>query len=490
MELYKKSATELKNMLEAKECTSREIVDSFLSRIEATEPTIDAFITVTADQARDKADKIDKKRASGDKIGKYAGIPVALKDNICTNGVRTTCASKMLENFVPPYNATVVDKLEQEGLISLGKLNLDEFAMGSSTETSFFKTSKNPWDTSRVPGGSSGGSGAAVATGQVPFALGTDTGGSIRLPAAFCGTVGLKPTYGSVSRYGVTAFSSSLDQVGPMGRTVSDVAALYDVIRGVDEKDVTSLSSPFDSSFSQFDKDIKGLTIGVPKEYYTTVLNSEIRESVEKALSLLEEQGAIIKEVSLPTTKHALSAYYIISSAEASSNLARFDGVRYGFRAQGITSIEDLYDVTRSQGFGDEVQLRIMLGNYVLSAANYDTYFRRAVALRERVSAELATMFESCDLLITPTYFTTARPIGQATDSKTSTYKADTSTVTANLAGIPALSIPTGLDSNGLPMSMQLLGAHFSEPTLLGVAKIYESLVGGFSVIPELQGGA
>ena len=479
MELYRKSASELSALLNKKEISALELADATLARIEAVEPAVDAFLSVNADAMREKARAVDEKRAKGEVLGALAGIPVAVKDNICTKGVATTCASKMLENFVPPYNATVVDKLEAADALIAGKVNMDEFAMGGSCENSAFKATKNPWDTSRVPGGSSGGSAAAVAACEVPLSLGSDTGGSIRCPAGLCGIVGLKPTYGSVSRFGLVAFASSLDQIGPFGRTVDDTALLFDVIRGKDSAhDATSKDCPFTMPGS----DVRGMRIGVAKEYFGEGVSEEIKTAVLRAVDEFKAMGAEVVEVSLPSTGYALSAYYIISSAEASSNLARYDGVKYGYSGRRDGSLTDLYLSTRSEGFGREVKRRIMLGTYVLSSGYYDAYYKRAKMLQKQIAAEFAAAFENCDLIATPTTPTTAFRLGEKLSDPLAMYASDICTVTANIAGLPGVSVPCGVDSEGLPIGLQLLGPHFSESKLLTAAKCFETAKGGFAV--------
>lgn len=480
MQLYDKSATELASLLRKKEVTAKEISESCFARINAVEPVVDSFITQTQESAMQSAKAVDQKIANGDELGVLAGLPIALKDNICTKGIKTTCASRMLENFIPPYNATVVDKLEQQDAIMVGKLNMDEFAMGSSCESSYFKKTQNPWAKGYVPGGSSGGSAAAVAACQVPFSLGTDTGGSIRTPASYCGVVGLKPTYGAVSRFGVVAFASSLDQVGPLARTVDDVALLFSAICGPDKnKDATSKDCGFALPLGD---SVKGLRIGVPKEYWNEGITAPVKESVQKAINQLESLGATIVEISIPSAQYALSAYYIISSAEAASNMARFDGVKYGFSAGRGGSLSDLYEQSRSEGFGDEVKRRIMLGTYVLSSGYYDAYYKRARLLQQQITQEYAKAMESCDFILTPTSPGTAFKIDEKIDNVVEMYAGDVCTVTVNIAGLPAISLPCGLDSKGLPIGMQIIGPKFSEQKLLTVAKCYETAVGGFAV--------
>lgn len=478
MKLYQKSAAELSAMLHSKEVSALEIAEATLARISDVEPQIDAFLSVDTEGLLTKAKEIDAKIAKGDSVGVLAGVPVGLKDNICTKGQRTSCGSKMLENFVPPYNATVVEKLHAADALIPGKLNLDEFAMGSSCENSAFKITKNPWDTSCVPGGSSGGSAACVAASEVPLSLGSDTGGSIRCPAGLCGIVGLKPTYGAVSRYGLVAFASSLDQIGPFGRTVDDVALLYSAICGKDHNDATSK----ECAFSGLSGDVKGLRIGIPKEYFGNGVTDEIKASVFKALEQYKAMGATTVEISLPSTDYALSAYYIISSAEASSNLARYDGVKYGYTGNRKGSLNDLYLSTRSETFGDEVKRRIMLGTAVLSSGYYDAYYKRAKMLQRVIGKEFDDAFEKCDVILTPTTPYTAFKIGEKVGDPLAMYAADILTVTVNIAGLPGVSIPCGFGANNLPIGMQLIGPKFSEAKLLSVAKCYESALGGFAV--------
>ena len=479
MELYQKSAAQLAALMQKKEVSAGEIAESVITRIENVDPKIDAFLSVNADAMRAKAREVDERRAKGDSLGALAGIPVAVKDNICTKGIATTCASRMLENFVPPYNATVVEKLNAADALIAGKVNMDEFAMGGSCENSSFKTTKNPWDVTRVPGGSSGGSAAAVAACEVPLSLGSDTGGSIRCPAGLCGIVGLKPTYGAVSRFGLVAFASSLDQIGPFGRTVDDVAMLFDVIRGRDAAhDATSADCPFEMPGDS----VKGLRVGVAREYFGPGVSEETKAAVLRAVDRLKDLGAQVTEVSLPSTDYALSAYYIISSAEASSNLARYDGVKYGYSGKRDGSLEDLYLTTRSEGFGREVKRRIMLGTYVLSSGYYDAYYKRAKMLQKRIAAEFAAAFETCDVIATPTTPTTAFRLGEKLSDPLAMYASDICTVTANIAGLPGVSVPCGFDAAGLPIGLQLLGPHFSESKLLTAAKCYETSCGGFAV--------
>lgn len=476
MLLYKKTATELSKMLRNRECSSVEICNSFLDRVKQNEKNIEAYITI-CDDIIDKAKEIDKRLALGEKLHALAGIPIALKDNISTKGIRTTCASKMLQNYIPPYDAYVVKKLKNAGMIITGKLNMDEFAMGSSTETSYFKKTHNPYNTDYVPGGSSGGCAAAVMSGEALLSLGSDTGGSIRQPAAFCGAVGLKPTYGSVSRYGLIAFASSLDQIGTICRDVSDTALLYNLICGYDKMDATSARREYPNFYSGLsDCNINGLRIGIPFEYFKENVSEEVIQSILNAIKLLKSMGAEIYEISLPSTKYAVNAYYIISSAEASSNLARYDGVRYGYRTKDYSNLSDMYTKTRSEGFGDEVKRRIMLGTFVLSSGYYDKYYKKASDMRLMIKHEFNNAFKECDIIITPTYPTSAFKFGEHKDNLTELYSNDIFTVSASLAGIPSMSIPCGYSSKGLPIAMQLMGKNFSEMTLLKAAYAFEKL--------------
>lgn len=486
MNLYSKTATELSKMLKNKECSATELATSVFDRIDAVEDKVNSYITLTKEKALETAKAVDEKIAKGEELSPLAGIPIAVKDNICTKDVLTTCASKMLYNFTPPYNATVSNKLTENDMVITGKVNMDEFAMGSSCENSYFKKTKNPVNLECVPGGSSGGSAAAVAAGECIVSLGSDTGGSIRQPASFCGIVGLKPTYGSVSRFGLVAFASSLDQIGPIGRTTNDVAMLYSAICGHDEMDATSVNREY-PNFATTYKDIKGMKLGIPKEYFGEGVKPEVKDAVMKAVAELEKQGAIVSETSLPSTDYALSAYYIISSAEASSNLARFDGVKYGYRTENFKTLTEMYENTRSEGFGDEVKRRILLGTFVLSSGYYDAYYNRAKLLQQRISAEFKNSFAEFDALITPTVPNTAFKLGEKTASPVEMYAGDVCTVPINIAGLPALSIPVGCDSTGLPIGMQIIGNKFTEDKLFNISNAYENIVGGFNNIPEIK---
>ncbi len=486
MELYQLTAEKLSELLEKKECSSVELTQSVLDRIKAKDGEIGAYLTVCEEEALKKAAEVDEKREKGESLSTLAGIPMGIKDNICTRGIRTTCASRILENFVPPYDAFVMEKLNAKDAVILGKLNMDEFAMGSSTENSYFQKTHNPWNTQCVPGGSSGGSAASVASGEAIVSLGSDTGGSIRQPAAYCGIVGLKPTYSSVSRYGLVAFASSLDQIGPMGRSVKDVAMLYSAICGRDPHDATSALREYPDFAAGIKKDVKGLRIGIPKEYFGEGVAEDVKAAVWNVAKTLEKEGAVLVDVSLPSTDYALSAYYIIASAEASSNLARFDGVKYGYRAKEYKNLTEMYENTRSEGFGAEVKRRIMLGTYVLSSGYYDAYYKKAKFTQIRIQEEFCKAFESCDLLLTPTTPETAFKLGERVDDQVKMYMNDILTVTVNIAGLPGLSVPCGLDKKGLPVGCQLIGPKFSEQTLFNAASVWETSLGGFDLSATL----
>ncbi len=468
---------ELKEKLDKKELTVKQITQAYIDRIIEKEPDVNAFVTPLTDTALEQADKIQEKIDNGEISATYSGIPIGIKDNICTKGVKTTCSSKMLENFVAPYNATVTEKINAEGMIDLGKLNMDEFAMGASTEYSAFKKTRNPWNLNKVPGGSSGGSAAAVAAGLVPWALGSDTGGSIRQPASFCGVVGLKPTYGLVSRYGLVAFASSLDQIGPITKDVRDSAMLLNVIAGHDEKDTTSIQTEKKDYTKALKNDVKGLKIGVPKEYFGEGINSEVKAALEKAIDEYKAMGATVEECSIPIADYALATYYIIACAEASSNLGRFDGIRYGYRTPNYESLKDIFVNSRTEGFGAEVKRRIILGTYVLSSGYYDAYYKKAQQVRTLVKKEFDKAFEKYDVLITPTSPTVAFDIGVRSNNPLEMYLADICTVSVNIAGLPGISIPCGVDSQGMPIGMQIIGKHFDEETILNAAYTYEQRV-------------
>lgn len=485
MELFEQTASVLSEMLQKKECSAVELCQSVQGRIAAVEEKVGAYVTQCED-ALEQAEAVDKARAAGEILHPLAGIPIGIKDNISTKGLRTTCASKMLEQYVPPFDATVMQSIRDAKMVITGKLNMDEFAMGSSTETSYIKKTHNPHCLDCVPGGSSGGSAAAVAAGEAIVTLGSDTGGSIRQPSSFCGTVGLKPTYGSVSRYGLVAFASSLDQIGPIGKSVKDVAMLYSLICGHDNMDATSAYRTYpDFAASLQGSNVAGLKIGLPKEYFGAGMDDTVKTAVMNAVHLLEANGAIVKEISLPSTEYAVNTYYIIASAEASSNLARFDGVKYGYRAANYNGLTDMYERTRSEGFGDEVKRRIMLGTFVLSSGFYDAYYKKAKLVQRQIAQEFASAFQQCDVIITPTYPTPAFRLGEQVDDPLKMYSGDVCTVPVNIAGLPAISVPCGKTESGLPIGMQMIGAKFAEQTILGAADAYEQLCGGFSCMPQ-----
>ena len=473
MDLTLLTASALASGIKKREYSAREVAQAFLDRIKKTEPAVQSFITVTGERALEKAAKVDERLGRGEDMPELAGVPIALKDNICTEGVRTTCASKMLRDFIPNYSATVAQHLEKAGLIMLGKLNMDEFAMGSTCENSAFQTTKNPFDTSRVPGGSSGGSAACVAAHEAPLSLGSDTGGSIRIPASFCGVYGLKPTYGAVSRYGLVAFASSLDQIGPFARSAADIRALFSVINRRDPRDMTSLD---ESLFKRADS--SGWVIGLPEEYFGDGIDGEVRDAVLKAAKTFEKMGHRVRPVRLALSEYALPVYYILSSAEASSNLACFDGVRYGYRAPEYDGLFDMYCRTRSEGFGSEVQRRILLGTYVLSAGFYDAYYKKAQKARAQIMAEYAAVFDEADVLLTPVSPQTAFRFGERTADPVKMYMTDICTVSVNIAGVPALSAPCGRDSRGLPIGMQLIGRRLSDYGLIDMAERFERHTG------------
>lgn len=486
MELLMKTIHQLSEMLEKGEITSEQLVKAYYNRIESLDNKVGAYITLDKENALNKAKEIDIKRAAGEKLLALAGIPMAIKDNICTKGVKTTCASHMLENFIPPYNATIMDKLEAQGAIMLGKTNMDEFGMGGTNENSYFYPVRNPWDLEKVAGGSSGGSAAAVAAGEAVFSIGTDTGGSVRQPASWCGLVGLKPTNGIISRYGAVAFSSSLDQLGPITRDVTDMALVLNAIVGHDEKDSTSLSKEYPNYKNALVQDIKGIRIALPKEYFSEGIDQEVKDAVLFAVEKLKEQGAMVEEISMPLVKYALPAYYIIACAEASSNLGRLDGVAYGHRAKNYEDVSELYSKTRDEGFGTEVKRRIMLGTFALSAEFYDAYYKKALQTTTLIKQEYNKVFENYDVIISPTMPTTAKQLGAKQEDPIQAYLSDICTVNANIVGIPAISIPCGLDSKGLPIGMQLMSRAFGEETLLKVAYTFEQSTDVKNIKPEL----
>ncbi|MFV2046803.1 Asp-tRNA(Asn)/Glu-tRNA(Gln) amidotransferase subunit GatA [Metabacillus sp. YM-086] len=485
MALFDHKISELKELLHKKEITVSDLVDESYKRIQEVDDKVGAFLALNEDQARTYAKELDEALNSRNEFGLLFGMPIGVKDNIVTKGLRTTCASKILENFDPIYDATVVKHLQNAEAVTIGKLNMDEFAMGSSTENSSIKPTRNPWNLETVPGGSSGGSAAAVAAGEVPFSLGSDTGGSIRQPAAFCGVVGLKPTYGRVSRFGLVAFASSLDQIGPVTRSVEDNAFLLQAISGVDEMDSTSANVEVPDFLSSLTGDVKGLKIAVPKEYLGEGVNEEVKQSVLDALKVLEGLGATWEEVSLPHSKYALATYYLLSSSEASANLARFDGVRYGHRSDNAENLIELYKQSRAEGFGNEVKRRIMLGTYALSSGYYDAYYKKAQKVRTLIKKDFEDVFEKYDVIIGPTTPTPAFKIGENVKDPMTMYANDILTIPVNLAGVPGISVPCGL-SNGLPLGLQIIGKHFDESTVYRVAHAFEQATDHHKAKPEL----
>ena len=486
MNICKLTVHELRQMLEERKITSEELTKQYFDRIKNVDDKINSYITICEEEAINKAKEIDQKYRKGEKLGPLAGIPIAIKDNICTKYIKTTCASKMLENFVPPYDATVIEKLKKEDAIIIGKTNMDEFAMGGSTERSFFKATKNPWNLNKVPGGSSGGSAACVSSDLAPIALGSDTGGSVRQPASFCGIVGLKPTYGRISRYGLVAFASSLDQVGILSKDVTDSAIMLNVLSGKDEHDTTSANVSVPDYTKDMVNDVKGLKIGLPKEYIGEGVSEDVRKAILEAAEKFRSLGAIVEECSIPFAEHMLPTYYIISCAEASSNLGRFDGIRYGYRTSNYTSLKELYKNTRSEGFGQEVKRRILLGTYVLSSGYYDAYYKKAQKARTLLINKFKELFNTYDVVLTPVAPDTAFEIGSKTNDPVKMYLVDICTVPINVAGVPAISLPCGFDSNNMPIGMQLIGKHFDEETLLKVAYTYEQNTNWHTMKPNI----
>jgi len=474
MELFELTIEEAHRLLKQKKISSVELTQAVLDRINAIEGKVDAFITIAEKKALEQASQADQKIAKGHGTA-LTGIPIAVKDVICTRGIQTTCASKILANFIPPYNATVIRKLGQAGAVILGKTNMDEFAMGSSTENSGFKPTRNPWDLNCVPGGSSGGSAAAVAADMCLGALGSDTGGSIRLPASYCSTVGMKPTYGRVSRYGLVAFASSLDQIGPLAKNVADCAAMLNTIAGYDSADSTSVPRDVPDYTAALQKGLHGIRVGIPREYATTEgMHPEVLHAVDNAVQVIEDMGAEKIEVSLPHTEYAVAVYYVIAPSEASSNLARYDGVKYGVRDKDQNELIQMYRRTRSRGFGPEVQRRIIIGTYCLSAGYYDAYYGKASQVRSLIIEDFKKAFEQCDVILCPVAPTPAFKIGEKVDDPLTMYLTDIFTLSANLAGIPAMSVPCGFSKQGLPVGLQLMGKHFNEEMLFKVAYNFE----------------
>ena len=469
--------SKIHEMLTTKQCSCTELTKSYLEEIEKSNKELNAYVNVTSDEALKTAEVVDKKIASGEEIGLLEGVPMTLKDNLSTKGIETTCCSKMLKGYKPIYNATVWDILSSQNAVLLGKTNMDEFAMGSSCETSCFGGAKNPVDINYVAGGSSGGAASAVGANLSPYALGSDTGGSIRQPASFCGVVGLKPTYGSVSRYGLVAYASSLDQIGPITKSVEDASIVFDVIAKYDDKDSTSKGNVGGVTYSKLNNDIKGMKIGIAREYLDGI-SDEIKEAVLKACEVYKSLGAEIVYFDMPSLKYALPVYYIIACAEASSNLGRYDGIRFGYKAEHYNGTHDMVCRTRSEGFGDEVKHRILLGTYVLSSGYYDAYYRKAQNLRGTIVKAFNKAFECCDVILTPTVPTTAFKSGQAITDPVETYLTDICTVPVNIAGLPAVSLPSGFDSKGMPIGMQLIGKSFGEAEILNAAYKYQQISG------------
>lgn len=484
------TALELGEKIRERELSCAEVLQSYLDAIREEGPAVNAYITVMEEEAQAQAEAVQRRIDQGEAMSSLAGVPVAVKDNICTNGTKTTAASKMLDNFVPPYDATVIEKLKQGGAVILGKTNLDEFAMGGSTETSFYGITRNPWDPQKVPGGSSGGSAAAVAAGLTPYALGSDTGGSIRQPCAFCNLTGIKPTYGSVSRYGLMAYASSLDQIGTMGRDIRDCAAALSLISGYDFRDSTSImKNPFDFSGvlkgepfqiketgkHTGDGSLTGLKIGLPKNYFQTGISAEVESAVLEAAGTFEKLGAAVEEFEIPAIDYAVPAYYIIACAEASSNLSRYDGIKYGYRSQNAKDLTEIFSKSRSEGFGREVKRRIMLGSFVLSSGYFDAYYKKALQVRGLIKNSFDDAFKRYDMIISPVSPTTAYRIGGQIEDPIAMYMADIYTVSVNLSGLPAVALPCGFGNDGMPVGMQLIGKAFSEEGLVGAADVYQN---------------
>ena len=485
-EIYKSSISDLHKLISTKKISCAEVVRSYLDRIDSLAKRINAFLFIQEEEAIKSADAIDKKIKDGEKPEYLEGIPIAIKSNINTKDVETNCASKILAGFKPPFDATAVERLKNAGMIPLGKTNMDEFALGSSNEHSAFGAVSNPWDTDRAPGGSSGGSAAAVSAGMSPAALGSDTAGSVRQPAAFCGITGIKPTYGRVSRYGLVAFGSSFDQIGPMTRTAEDMAHIMSVMSGHDPHDSTSSEQPVDDYRKTLEDSVKGRCIGIPKEYFTEGLSEEVRNAVEAAVDFYKKNGCEVVEISLPHTDYGIACYYILAQAEASSNLARYDGIRYGYREEGELPLKRLYSVTRDKGFGEEVKRRIMLGTYVLSAGYYEAYYKKAQKVRTLIRKDFEDAFEKVDFVIAPTTPSTAFKIGEKLEDPLQMYLSDVYTANVNMSGIPAVSIPVGFDKNSLPIGMQIMGRWFDEGGILNLAHIFQKNTDHHKKFPDL----
>ncbi|MCJ7664777.1 MAG: Asp-tRNA(Asn)/Glu-tRNA(Gln) amidotransferase subunit GatA [Desulfobacterales bacterium] len=484
--MYRLTIHELHERLKSKEVSSQEVTRLLLERIREVDPQIKAYLFVSEQQAMEGAQEADQRIATG-KIVPLTGVPLAIKDNMCTQGIKTTCASRILDNFIPPYDATIVKRIKEQGGVIIGKANMDEFAMGSSTENSRFTTTRNPWNLDAIPGGSSGGSAAAVAADACIAALGSDTGGSIRQPAACCGVVGMKPTYGLISRYGLVAFGSSLDQIGPITKDVEDCAIMLNAIAGPDPLDSTSIDLPIPDFRQALVKDVKGWVLGVPKEFFVEGMDPEVEEKVGAAIRTLEGLGATIKEIALPHTGYAVATYYIICTAEASSNLARYDGVKYGFRSPGSPELMAMYLESRSEGFGQEVKRRIMLGTYVLSSGYYDAYYRKAAQVRTLIKADFEKAFQGCDVIVTPTAPTPAFRLGEKLQDPLQMYLSDIFTISVNLAGVPALSIPCGFSTGGLPIGLQIIGRHREEERIIQAAYTFEQNTDYHTKRPQLS---
>lgn len=474
MELYNLTLREISEKIKNKEVSIKEVLDNVFQRIDDVEKKVDAYVTLTRDAAYKRAEELQERLDRGEDIGILGGVPIAIKDNICTNGVKTTCASKMLENFVPIYDATVIKRLNDAGAIVIGKTNMDEFAMGSSTESSYIKKTKNPWDLEKVPGGSSGGSAAAISSDMAYAALGSDTGGSIRQPASYCSVVGFKPTYGLISRFGLIAYASSLDQIGPFGKNVEDVALMLNVIAGHDEKDTTSADIGKKDYTESIVNDIKGLKIGVPHEFVNEGVHEDVKEAYYHAIETLKSAGAEIIDIDLEYAKYSLATYYIIATAEASSNLGRYDGIRYGYRTSEFDDLDDLYNKSRTEGFGTEVKRRIMLGTYVLSSGYYDAYYKRAQQVRTLIIDNFKKAFEQCDAIVIPTAPNTAFKFGAKTENPLEMYLEDIYTVPVNIAGLPGISVPGGFDKDHMPIGIQFISKAFDEEKLLRIAYTFE----------------
>lgn len=483
--MQRPSLAEARKHLKAKSYSSIELLEEFYRRIETIDPDIGAYVHLTRELAEEQAQAADAKIAAGEDAP-LLGVPIALKDLICVEGTRTTCSSRILDNFVSPYDATVAARLKAAGAVLIGKTNMDEFAMGSSNETAYHHVTRNPWDKERVPGGSSGGSAAAVSANECVAALGSDTGGSIRQPASFCGITGLKPTYGRVSRFGLVAFASSFDQIGPMTKTVEDAAMLMNVIGGHDPLDSTSANVELPDFTATLDRDVKGLKMGIPKEYFTEGIDPQVRKAVEEAIAVLESLGMEKVEVSLPHTPYAVAAYYILACAEASTNLSRYDGVKYGYRSENAGTLLDLYTHTREEGFGEEVKRRILLGTFVLSSGYYDAYYLKGQKVRTLIKQDFTDAYGKCDVLVSPVCPTLPFKLGEKLEDPLQMYLSDLYTISANLAGIPALSVPCGLSREGLPIGLQLMGRHFDEATLLNVGHRFQTATDHHKKNPRL----